>query len=60
MTIPYPNDYFGPIGEVECCECGIKLSLDDEAIQDEWDYQIYCEDCHKELLKDRQEEEEDE
>ena len=60
MSIPnnvYPNDYFGPIGIVECNRCGIKLCVDEEVIQDEYNNQFYCEQCHAELEEEREEEE---
>jgi len=60
MSIPnnvYPVDYWGPLGVVECCRCGRELDLDEEAIQDELNNQFYCEDCHKEILAEREENE---
>ncbi len=58
MTIPkdvYPSNYEGEIGTVQCCDCGIKMCLDTEATQDDWNNEIYCRECHKQLLEDRQE-----
>lgn len=59
MSIPfsvYPKDYFGELGIVECVRCGLKLCVDEEAIQDEFNNQFYCEQCHKELEEERAEE----
>jgi len=54
----YPPAFFGPIGEVDCVKCGRKLCLDTEAIQDEFNKQFYCEECHKEIMEEREEDEE--
>lgn len=61
MTIPnnvYPSDYFGSIGIVECNRCGMKLDLDEEAIQDEFNHQFYCELCYPDVVEEREDEDE--
>lgn len=47
MTIPYPSNYFGEIGEVECCECGTKLELDDSDTHETTDGYM-CDECYRE------------
>ena len=54
----YPIDWDGPLGTVECSKCGIKLDIDEEAMQDDVNNQFYCESCHKELLQEKEEENE--
>ena len=57
-NIVYPANYFGPLGTVECSRCELELDVDEEAIQDDINKQFYCESCHKELLQEREEENE--
>ncbi len=59
MSIPkdvYPIDFDGPIGIIECSICGIKTCFEEGALQDEWNHQIYCEDCYIERLEELTEE----
>ena len=56
----YPSDYDGPLGIAHCCVCGVELDMDEEAIQDDFRKEIYCQDCYINLEElDIDEEDED-